>query len=342
MDWDFGDGSAFSEENPSHVYTEAGTYSVVLTASNEDGSAKADKSIDITPSLPCWTRLTDLPEARSHQQGVVLNGRIYIMGGFGISAVQEYDPSTDTWTKKADIPIFRQALSACAINGKIYTTGGVSGGMVETYHKTVEEYDPHLDKWTKKTSMPTGRTNHASVAFDGKLYVFGGHKGWPVTELYNTIEIYDPETDIWTTKEAGNDFIPRWGLSACVIDGKIYTIGGSVSPDMPITSLKTFQEYDPMANTWKNRSQLPTARFHASIASLNNRIYVFGGSANDNQMAIKSVQAYDPLSNTWETKTPMPLATGRPASCVVDQSIYLSGGLPLRLLLLSCPQFSLE
>jgi len=148
-----------------------------------------------------------------------------------------------------------------------------------------------------------------------------------VSEPYNTIEIYDPETDMWTTQMAGDVFVPRWGLSACAIDGKIYTIGGSNSISMPVNSLHTVQEYDPVAETWENKSSLPTARFHASIASSNNRIYVFGGSVSENQMALQSVEAYDPLTDTWETKTPMPVVTGRPAACELDQLIYVSGGI---------------
>ena len=36
--WDFGDGATSSEQNPSHQYTEAGQYTVSLTASNVGGS----------------------------------------------------------------------------------------------------------------------------------------------------------------------------------------------------------------------------------------------------------------------------------------------------------------
>lgn len=328
FEWNFDDGSNSTEENPSHVYTAGGSYLVRLKASNEDGSDEASKSIVITPSSPCWTRLADLPEARSHHVAAAVNDRIYVMGGNGMSDVEEYDPSTDTWTKKTDIPTPRQAASGCVINGKIYVIGGVSGAFTPVTHFTVEVYDPVSDTWTEKTPMPTARVNHASVAFDGKIYVIGGHIGWDDAELYNTIEVYDPETDEWTTQvpPQSGEFFPRWGLSACTLNGKIYAIGGSNAVTRPVTSLKTVQEYDPIANTWKNKSNMPTARFFASIALVNERIYMIGGAPAEAQV-FQTVEEFDPLNNTWETKNSMPVGMSRLAAGELDQLIYVSGGI---------------
>jgi PKD repeat protein len=41
--WDFGDGSTSADQNPSHVYTTLGTYTVSLTASNNDGQDSTSK-----------------------------------------------------------------------------------------------------------------------------------------------------------------------------------------------------------------------------------------------------------------------------------------------------------
>lgn len=46
--WDFGDGSGTStDENPSYTYSEGGSYSVTLTATNETGSAEIIKEVTV-------------------------------------------------------------------------------------------------------------------------------------------------------------------------------------------------------------------------------------------------------------------------------------------------------
>lgn len=45
--WDFGDGSTSSDENPTHVYTAAGDFTVTLKATNADGENEATQTITI-------------------------------------------------------------------------------------------------------------------------------------------------------------------------------------------------------------------------------------------------------------------------------------------------------
>jgi PKD repeat protein len=53
--WDFGDGESSTEENPTHVYTTGGTYTVKLIASNIEGSETAIKDITVTVPANVYT-----------------------------------------------------------------------------------------------------------------------------------------------------------------------------------------------------------------------------------------------------------------------------------------------
>lgn len=46
--WDFGDGNTSTEESPTHTYAAAGDYTVVLTATNDDGSDTAEETVSVT------------------------------------------------------------------------------------------------------------------------------------------------------------------------------------------------------------------------------------------------------------------------------------------------------
>jgi PKD repeat protein len=63
--WDFGDGESSSLQNPSHTFTDGGTYTVTLTATNAEGCSVATKSdfISVNAAQPATPtpQFTDAP-----------------------------------------------------------------------------------------------------------------------------------------------------------------------------------------------------------------------------------------------------------------------------------------
>ena len=54
--WDFGDGAgASTEENPTYTYTEGGSYSIKLIATNEGGSTEAEQTVVVTAPVEAPT-----------------------------------------------------------------------------------------------------------------------------------------------------------------------------------------------------------------------------------------------------------------------------------------------
>jgi N-acetylneuraminic acid mutarotase len=91
------------------------------------------------PATDAWTRLADVPTARSHAEGttVAVNGKIVMMGGklsaADVSdAVQVYDPATDTWAGAGNLPQMNQGGAAIYYDGKIYLAFGQEGAPDHT------------------------------------------------------------------------------------------------------------------------------------------------------------------------------------------------------------------
>jgi PKD repeat protein len=59
--WDFGDGERSTEKDPVHTYLTAGTYNVMMTASNEYGSSETIKPGFITVAGPLKSKFTANP-----------------------------------------------------------------------------------------------------------------------------------------------------------------------------------------------------------------------------------------------------------------------------------------
>src|SRR2546426_7240793 len=116
-----------------------------------------------------WTNKANLTKQGRDFGVAVLNGKIYLAGGFcgancNLATLDEYNPATDSWTNKANMQAERYAPAAAALNGKIFALGGYGqSGILPT----VEQYDPASDTWTNKASMLQARYAHQAVVNNG-------------------------------------------------------------------------------------------------------------------------------------------------------------------------------
>jgi len=265
-----------------------------------------------------WERKADMPTARATSGSAVIDGKIYIIGGFAagnaLSTVEMYDPETDTWRKGADMPTARGYFATASVNGKIYIFGGRTFVDPPQTFATVEAYETITDKWTKKADMPMAKRWAAAIAVNGKIYVIGGGIGVALS----AVDMYDPLTDTWTKK--ADMPTARQGLSLALVDGKIYAIGGVNSAG---TNLSTVEVYDPETDKWSKKADMPTARSHLAASVVNKKIYTFGGGWD---RAWSNVEVYDPATDTWEKKADMPMAKGWLSANEVNGKVYIMGG----------------
>lgn len=100
------------------------------------------------PETDAWTHEADLPDPRLAHAASVVDGVLYVIGGFdiqlssAIGAVTAYDRATDAWTPKADMLIPTGFHAASVADGRIYVFGGRTDFSSDGAISTVEAYDP--------------------------------------------------------------------------------------------------------------------------------------------------------------------------------------------------------
>jgi N-acetylneuraminic acid mutarotase len=267
-----------------------------------------------------WIKKSDIPTARWHLSSVVVNDKIYAIGGVnGYTSIEEYDPETNSWDIKESMPTGRAFIGKGVVEGKIYIIGGsILFGSALT---AVEMYDPQTNEWTSKAGLPSGRHGVGSCAVDGRIYVIGGSIS--TTSSLTAVEMYDPLTDEWTVNLADMP-TARWEPECVAVNGKIYAIGGFPSPSSGAGS-DAVEMYDPQTNEWTIKASLPGPRGGGSVAALNGMIYYFGGSSSHGANT-DDIWVYDPSLDEWKSPGELPFAWAMMGAAVVDSTFYLMSG----------------
>ncbi|MFB5763846.1 Kelch repeat-containing protein [Paenibacillus medicaginis] len=320
--------------------TEARTAAAVAAVDNKiyifGGSSSGDLAIngaktnttyvyDVTENR--WGKKTNMPTARAAATAAVVNGKIYVIGGYNTinnqlvrtNVVEMYDPKTDTWEKKAPLHIERSWAGSTVSNGLIYVFGG--GQNNDTALKSVEVYDPTLDQWTEKNSMPFASNGIGVTSFGGKIYIAGG-----TTKPYNTpIYIkefweYDPATDVYSKKP--DMLTERTAFSILANNDKLYFIG-SVTPNGGSSPIEI---YDVRTETWSKLVDLTSWRFQSSAVMINNEIFIIGGTNGStvlNKVEKYSLKSEEPTDPTDPPETPEPEPSDNRAILVVTMTTGL-------------------
>jgi N-acetylneuraminic acid mutarotase len=245
------------------------------------------------------------------------------------------------WEKLAPFPEPAEEILGAAAGGKMY----VFAGFIPFWKPKglVYEYDPAADHWTKKKPMALPSHHIAFTEYHGKIYAFGGFvypaSGPAAWVPINNAWEYDPAADTW--KALAPMPSKRGSPVAVAVGDKIYVIGGvtllpgssdtALSFSTPQLVVGTVEEYDPAANTWRERSPMPTPRNHASIGAVNGKIYVIGGRVGAAFIGLASdesvVEEYDPAADKWSApRARMPTARSALGYATINGRIYVAGG----------------
>ena len=138
-----------------------------------------------------WIDLPSLPEPRSSFDAAVLDGKVYVIGGWKMAGEEEnfwhktawsldLTAENPAWEALPNPPFQRRALAVAAHQGKIYVIGGMQekGGPTTR----VDVFDPETNKWTRgadlvmvqEESESEGRFSGGMTGFGAAAFATGG------------------------------------------------------------------------------------------------------------------------------------------------------------------------
>ena len=135
------------------------------------------------PAAKSWGALPDMPGGRSSHDAVVLEGKIYVIGGWQMNGkdketdwysdafVLDLESKNPKW-ERIKQPFQRRALTAAVWKGKLYVLGGMNED--DQVELKVDIFDPATKAWQAGPPLPGPKRNGFSPAAcvsGGMLYV---------------------------------------------------------------------------------------------------------------------------------------------------------------------------
>ncbi|XP_074541403.1 kelch-like protein 29 isoform X2 [Halichoeres trimaculatus] len=224
---------------------------IYLSGGTESGVMVADVWCYMS-LLDNWSLVSRMTVARCKHNSLVYDGKLYTIGGLGVSGnldhVERYDTITNQWETIAPLPKPVHSAAATVCGGKVYVFGGVneagrSAGVLQSYV-------PQSNTWSFIESPMIDNKCAPAVSLNSLIFILGGAYARATT-------IYDP--DKGNIKAGPNMNHSRQFCSAVVLDGKIFATGGIVSSEGP--ALGNMETLDPSTNTWTLLQSLPCPLF---------------------------------------------------------------------------------
>jgi N-acetylneuraminic acid mutarotase len=155
---------------------------IYLIGGHLQNGVASDVNEAYDPSTDSWTEKTPIPTPVSDYASVVVDNKIYVMGGgrggkYGNAGnlVQIYDPETDTWAMGKPLPIPAGDAAAGAIGIRIYVVGTSSDYFDINSTDITQIYDTQTDSWTTGASIPVpAYIDFSIVVVNDTLYALGG------------------------------------------------------------------------------------------------------------------------------------------------------------------------
>jgi N-acetylneuraminic acid mutarotase len=279
------------------------------------------------------------PSSRSLHSAALLNGSIYIFGGYSgterVNSFFAYSMVEKRWcpvlpaANSAPPPSPRDRHVAVAFGNSIYIHGGFDG---ISRIGDLWEFNLSTMTWRQVVGLhgraPSPRHSHAAVVHGHRIFLFGGYDGSYKSDLHE----YDITSSRWNqVPAAGRRPRARYRATCVVHKNQIILFAGHDGT----RHLNDLHVFDIDTSTWSSlvtEGTTPIPRdSHVSVVH-NNSMYVFGGSSGSAMNDLHELQLPPNSTNParWRpvntTRNEQPEPRFCHVAVVYNDSIWAFGG----------------
>lgn len=236
------------------------------------------------PQTLTWRRLADMPEARRKPASGFVDGKLYLVSGWGpqndpSATTLIYDPATDRWSTGAANPKPWGAVGSAVLDGKVYSVGGCTGEC-QVATGDVTAYDVAHNRFDVLAPYPEPVSWPSCGGIDGKVYCTGGlglddTGNGPQSTSHSYV--YDPAKNAWS--RVADLPLDLWASSYAVADGTLAVTGG-IALDSTVRTNEAFG-YNPRTDVWSVLPNTTNALYRGAAAC---GLYRVGGLLDARQV----------------------------------------------------------
>jgi len=323
----------------------------------DKNSGNAFRVFTYDPQADSWSDTAPSPKAFSHVQA--LDGKVYCFTNSS-AAVDVFDVLTNTWGQPASRPnslyIYGITVSAGMLyintsdgNMLCYDPGtniwtseyvGRTPSFLANVYKDIYLFNSsysgeikHVYRYSPEENMITYYLSylheynyfHQICTVNNKVYIFAG-LDW-ATGAEAIVE-YMPSVCPWSHKQAPQ--VSNAYMANAAIGNKLYLAGGYgyIDDNIGWKYMDEVYEYDAQADSWAQKTNMPTARSKVAGAAVNGKFYAIGGETAASGTATNKVEEFTPNggNGTWTTKAVLPYTAHSVAAASYNGKIYTFGG----------------
>ena len=253
------------------------------------------------PKAERWSAAQPFGWAFSHGIAAAYGGKVYVAGGcadsdcrVGVTRdLRIYDPMAATVVPGPAMPT-RRIWAASAFDEKRWYFAGGSGPCPPCEMKDrLEAYDFADARWVLLAPMPRPRWK-ASAAIVGRTMIVMGGELSP-GRFTDMVDAYDIDSDRWSPRKPMP--APRCFTAVAAIGTRIYVAGGAgLDATDNAKSVPTLEAYDPEADRWERKRDMPAATSAIQGVAMDGRLEVVG----------EVLFLYDPGSDRWTSLPGVP------------------------------------